>query len=62
MEWFQDIAANYGGYIAVVLAVIVLANKIADITPTKTDDGWVKAVRRVAVILGLKFPDNTGKK
>jgi len=42
-------------------AIIFAFNIIAKITPTETDDKVMKAINRVATVLGVKVPDNPGK-
>jgi hypothetical protein len=48
--------------IAGIAALLILAfDRIAKITPTKTDDKIVKFIQRAATVLGVKVRDNPGK-
>jgi len=44
-------------YSGVIIAVMYLADKIAKLTPNKTDDAWVNTMRKLLRIVGLSFPD-----
>jgi hypothetical protein len=44
-------------YAGVIIAVMYLADKIAKLTPNKTDDAWVNTLRKLLRIVGLSFPD-----
>jgi len=57
LGWFESLAVNYGGYIAVVLAFILFGEKVAALTPNKTDDKVVTFIRKVASFIALKVPD-----
>lgn len=52
-----DMAEISGG----IAMLILLAERVARITPTKTDNRVLKVIRRVANVLGLNVPDNPGK-
>jgi hypothetical protein len=41
--------------------VIVLASRVAKLTPTQTDDKVVAALRKLALVLSIDVPDNPGK-
>ena len=61
LGFFENLATNYGGWIAVVLLVILLAEKVVAITPNKVDDKWaailLKPLRGLCKIIALKIPD-----
>ena len=58
----EQFLIDYAPYIAAVTALVVFAEKIAKITPTKTDDKIVGYVYKLFAVLGLKLDDNPGKK
>jgi hypothetical protein len=41
--------------------VIVLASRVAKLTPNQTDDKVVAALRKLALVLSIDVPDNPGK-
>ena len=45
----------------VIALVILLAERIARLTPTETDDGIVKRLRAIARVLSIDVRDNPGK-
>ena len=51
-------------YVEIGLAVggiMLAADRIAKLTPTKTDDKWVARFRQIVKIVGLVPEDNPGK-
>ena len=57
----EQILIDYAPYIAAVTAFVVLAEKIAKLTPTKTDDKFVGYAHKLFSVLGLNVKDNAGK-
>ena len=57
----EQFLTDYAPYIAIVTAVVVLAEKVAKITPTKSDDKIVQYVYKLFSVLGLNVKDNPGK-
>ena len=58
----DSFVANFGAYLGVVSAFILAFKALARITPTKSDDKIVEYLQTIFGVLGLEFPDNTGKK
>lgn len=56
-----EFVQNHWMEIAVVAGgVIFLADRIARLTPTQTDDKVVAALYKLASILSIRVPDNPG--
>lgn len=59
---FEQLSALPWAEIGVAVgAIIFAANVIAKITPTQTDDKVMKAINRVASVIGIKVKDNHGQ-
>lgn len=54
IEFITEHFAELAGIIALV---IVIAERIAKLTPTESDNKIVQAIRKTAKALGLDFPD-----
>lgn len=59
MEW---ILSNYGEVAGILALVVLVADRIAKLTPTESDNKIVKGIYRVFAIVGIKVPDIPGKK
>jgi hypothetical protein len=68
MPWRADIMEfitnmNWTEIAVIVGIIIALADRIARLTPTKSDDAVLKIVYRLAAMLSVKVPDiETDKK
>ena len=51
------ITDNWAEIAVVIGAVIFAAGKIADITPTETDNKILQTIRKIAAVVGVKLPD-----
>lgn len=58
IEYVQN---NWSEIGVAIGALIFLADRIARLTPTQTDDKIVKAVYKLASVLSIRVPDNPGK-
>ncbi len=52
---------NFGAYFGVIAAFILAFKALARITPTKSDDKVIEYLQTIFTVLGLEFPDNSGK-
>lgn len=59
MEWLIQ---NWEAIAGTAAVAILLAERIARLTPTETDNRWLKTVKRLADVIGINVPDNPGKK
>ena len=57
----EQILIDYAPYIAAVTAFVVLAEKIADITPTKAENKAIEWIYKIFAVIGIKTTDNKGK-
>jgi hypothetical protein len=57
----ENFVSDYGAYLGVAAAFVILFDRIAKLTPTKSDDKVVEWIYRITAILGLKVKDNPGK-
>lgn len=58
INWIQN---NPSEVIAVILAFMLFFEKLALLTPTKTDDKIVMWLYRIFKVLGVHVKDNPGK-
>ena len=54
--------ANWETYAGVIAAFVLLMDRIAKLTPTETDNKWMKSLYKITAVLGVKVRDNEGKK
>jgi hypothetical protein len=52
--------AAYGAYFGVAAAAILLFDRLAKLTPTKSDDAILNWLYKIFAILGFKIKDNPG--
>jgi hypothetical protein len=45
----------------VLAAVVLLAERVARLTPTKTDNRILRRIKKAADVIGINVPDNPGK-
>lgn len=48
---------NFAEIAGIAALVIIIAERIAKLTPTESDNKIVQAIRKTAKALGLDFPD-----
>jgi len=60
MEWLTGFISEYGAWIGVAAAVVIVFERISKLTPTQTDDKIVAWIHKIAAMLGLDFKDNPG--
>lgn len=53
----ESLILQYGEYIAVATALVLLFDRIAKLTPTESDNKIVAYAYKIFAILGLKVPD-----
>lgn len=53
----ETLVIQYADYIAIAVATIILAERIARITPTETDNKVLQWVRKIANVVGINVPD-----
>jgi hypothetical protein len=62
MEWIMGLfVANWVEVSGVIALVILIADRIAKLTPTKTDDAVMAIVNKIATVLAIRVKDNPGK-
>lgn len=52
--------AAYGAYFGVAAAAVLFFDRLAKLTPTKSDDAVLNVIYKVFAILGFKVKDNPG--
>lgn len=57
-DWFTTASALYGPACGVLLAVVILCERIARVIPNSTTNKVLKVLLVVTTIVGLKVPDN----
>lgn len=60
-DMLNNLIAAAGGIAGIVAFVMLAADKIAKITPTKTDDKALQWVRKIARAIAVDVKDNPGK-
>ena len=53
----ESLILQYGEYIAVATALVLLFDRIAKLTPTESDNKIVAYAYKIFAIIGLKVPD-----
>ncbi len=61
MDWLETFVAEYGAWLGVATFFIAAFERLARITPTKTDDAIVGVFHKIFSVLGVNVPDNPGK-
>ena len=56
-NWINPIVQNYGNYIGVITAAVIVFDRIAKLTPTTKDDSVLNWIYKIFAVLGLKVPD-----
>jgi hypothetical protein len=56
--WLDTVAALYGPTCGVLVAVVILCERIARLIPNSTTSKILKVLLLVTTVLGLKVPDN----
>ena len=56
----EDFISNYGAWFGAASAFVLLFDRVAKMTPTKTDDKIVAILYKVFAVLGMKVKDNEG--
>jgi hypothetical protein len=52
---------NWPQIAGVLAAVVLLAERVARLTPTETDNRVLRKVKQLADVVGINVPDNPGK-
>jgi len=60
IEWITD-PVNLALVLAAAVALVNIAERLARLTPTKSDDKWVARLYKLLAVLGAKVADNPGK-
>lgn len=55
------VTENWPQIAGVIAAVVLLAERIARLTPTETDNRVLRRVKKLADVIGINVPDNPGK-
>jgi hypothetical protein len=55
------VTENWPQIAGVVAAVVLLAERVARLTPTKTDNRILRRIKKAADVIGINVPDNPGK-
>jgi hypothetical protein len=55
------VTENWPQIAGVLAAVVLLAERVARLTPTETDNKILRRVKRLADVIGINVPDNPGK-
>jgi hypothetical protein len=55
------IIENWPQIAGVLAAVVLLAERVARLTPTETDNRILRKVKQLADVVGINVPDNPGK-
>lgn len=61
MDLLTLLATNFGPYAGIAALTITLANRIAKLTPTDTDNKIVNTIGKIFAIIGIKVPDVNDK-
>ena len=61
MESINSIISDYGAYVGVAAAFVLAFDRLAKLTPTKTDDKIVSYAYKLFSVLGMRVKDNPGK-
>ena len=57
----EDLINDWPKWAGLIAAAILLFDRIAKVTPTETDNRFLKTIHRIASVLGIKVKDNEGK-
>ncbi len=61
MDWTATFVAEYGVWLGAAAFFIVGFERLARLTPSKTDDAIVSVFYKIFSVLGVHVPDNPGK-
>lgn len=61
MDWIETFVADYGVWLGAAAFFIAGFERLARITPSKTDDAVVGVFYKIFSVLGVHVPDNPGK-
>ena len=57
----EQLLLDNAHWVALAVSVVVVAGKIADITPTKADNKAIEWIYKIFAVIGIKTTDNKGK-
>ena len=61
MDWTETFVAEYGVWLGAAAFFIAGFERLARLTPSKTDDAIVSVFHKIFSVLGVHVPDNPGK-
>ncbi len=61
MNWIETFVSDYGVWLGAAAFFLAGFERLARITPTRTDDAIVGVLYKLFSVLGVNVPDNEGK-